>query len=48
VQFTSSVFSGNETFGSADIWVMLTGDLEDPTSVKYVDYFYFCLFLVVE
>ncbi|XP_028399458.1 uncharacterized protein LOC114522881 [Dendronephthya gigantea] len=34
VQFTSEVFSGNETFGYADIWVVLTGVLEDPTSVS--------------
>ena len=38
VQFTSEVFSGNETFGYADILVILTGVLEDPTSVRYVDF----------
>ena len=40
MQFTSAVFSGNETFGSVDIWVILTGVLEDPTSVRYVDYIF--------
>jgi hypothetical protein len=38
VQFTSAIFSGNETFGSVDIWVELTGVLEDPTAVRYVHY----------
>ena len=47
MQFTSAFFIGNETHGSVDLWVTLTGVLEGPTTVRYVDFCFVFVLLFV-